>query len=453
MAGNNHTYDLVIHNATVVNEQSSAKGWVAVSDNFIVATGNGDADRTILAMATEVVDAHGDMLVPGAIDEHVHFREPGLTHKADMATESHAAAAGGVTSFIDMPNTNPQTVTVAEVDHKIAIASESATANFGFFIGATNSNFDELIDADYTRIAGVKLFLGSSTGNMLVDNPDALSHIFNSVKALIAVHAEHEATIAANRQHLINIYGDDLPVGMHPAIRDRLACLTSSQAAVALARRTGARLHLLHISTADELRLLKSGDIGEKLITAETCPQYLTFSDSDYVRLGARIKCNPAIKAIDDRDALRQAVADGLIDCIATDHAPHLIDEKCGNALTAVSGMPMIQFSLPVMMSLAAKGVMTPERVVETMAHNPARLFGIDRRGFIRPGYYADLVLLHRNSHTVTDSDVISRCGWTPLAGMELDYTVKSTWLNGQNVYDGTSVNATKRGMPLKFVK
>lgn len=443
--------DLLIHNAIVVNEGRCHLGWVAVDGPFISATGDGDVPEDIAASAASVVDARGCLLLPGAIDEHVHFRDPGLTHKADIVTETAAAAAGGVTSFIDMPNTMPLSTTVAAVADKMERASAVATANYGFYIGATNDNLDELLRADFTAVAGVKLFLGSSTGNMLVDSETTIRRIFTQVKALIAVHAESETEIRRNRERLVAERGDDMPLELHPAIRSRKACVDATRCAVELAGQTGARLHVLHISTADELSLFAAGPVAGKRVTAETCPQYLLFDSSDYATLGSRVKCNPAIKDAADRTALRSAVADGVIDCVATDHAPHLLAEKQGNALTAVSGMPMIQFSLPTMLTLADDGVFSVEKVAEVMAHNPATLYSIVNRGFIRKGYFADLVLAERADWTVTDADVLSRCAWTPFAGMRLHWRVASTWLNGRRVWDGERVDPDVRGMALRY--
>nr|MBD5377266.1 dihydroorotase [Bacteroides sp.] len=447
------TADLLIHNALIVNEGARFRGWVAVTGGFISAVGRDDAPQELLQGAAETVDAQGRFLLPGAIDEHVHFRDPGLTHKADMACETAAAAAGGVTSFIDMPNTIPQSTTRAAVADKMHRAAAVATANYGFYIGATNDNIDELTAADFSTIAGVKLFLGSSTGNMLVDSNQTIRRIFEDVDALIAVHAESEAIIAENRSRFKAERGDNLPVELHPLIRSRRACFEATKAAVEMARATGARLHVLHISTADELALFTPGAVESKRITAETCPQYLLFDDGDYAERGARVKCNPAIKSPLDRAALLEAVATGRIDCVATDHAPHLLAEKQGNALTAVSGMPMIQFSLPAMLTLADEGAFTIEKVVETMAHNPARLYGIVGRGFIRQGCYADLALVERADTVVSDADVLSRCGWTPLAGIMLRYRVASTWLNGRRVWDGHRVDPTVRGMALRYCR
>ena len=445
---------ILIHDARIVSEGAPRKGYVLIDGEIIADTASGDAPAALMAdPAVEKVDAAGRLLLPGVIDEHVHFRDPGLTHKADMATESRAAVAGGVTSFIDMPNTRPATVTVEAVAAKRERAAEVSVANYGFFIGATDTNLPELMAADWSLTAGVKLFLGSSTGNMLVERREVIERIFRGVPALIAVHAEDEATIRANREAVVARYGEDLPIAFHPVIRDHQACLRATQTAVELARQTGARLHVLHVSTADELQLFESGPVAGKRITAETCPQYLLFTDEQYPLLGACIKCNPAIKRPVDRDALRYAVANGLIDVIATDHAPHLPEEKEGTALTAVSGMPMVQFSLPVMLELSKEGVLTLEQVVEKMAHNPALLLGIERRGFIRKGYYADLVMVDDDvePYPVTPESVISRCGWSPLEGAPLSVRIDQTWVNGQTAYRHGIVFSSVRGQALRF--
>lgn len=443
--------DLLIHNAAIVNEDKlTSRGWLAVEGDTIHSLGEGMPPEEL--EAGERVDAAGALLMPGAIDEHVHFRDPGLTQKADMLTESRAAVAGGVTSFIDMPNTRPATVTLTALEEKMRRAAEVSVANYGFFLGATNNNIEELLRADYTRVAGVKIFLGSSTGNMLVDDSSTINRIFREVPALIAVHAESEAIIRANRQRVTAEAGNDPDVSYHPVIRDAAACLEATRLAVETARRTGARLHVMHVSTADELQFFTpGGDVARKRVTAETCPQYLMFDSGDYATLGTRIKCNPAIKGHIDRDALRLAVANGRIDTIATDHAPHLLAEKQGGALTAVSGMPMVQFSLPLMLTLASRGLMDITRVVRLMCHNPAELFGIERRGFLRPGCFADLTLVERRRHTVEDADVISRCGWTPLKGMTLDFAVASTWVNGRRVWNGAETASDAAGRPLRF--
>lgn len=445
---------LIINNVRLVNEGIVTSGsWVVVEGEMILATGTGPVPAELEARASETIDGAGKLLMPGVIDEHVHFRDPGLTHKGDMATESAAAAAGGVTSFIDMPNTNPPTVTLEALEDKIKRASEVATANYGFFLGATNSNIDTLLAADYSRIAGVKLFLGSSTGNMLVDTPSTIERIFKEIKALIAVHAEDEATIAANRRALIERYGRELPIAAHPVIRNHEACYLATKRAVELARATDARLHVLHISTSDELRFFQPGPVAEKRITCETCPQYLIFTDEMYPALGARIKCNPAIKRPTDRDDILFALNHDIIDTIGTDHAPHLLSEKQGTALTAVSGMPGLQFALPVMMDMVREGLLTVETLVRKTCHAPAELLRIDRRGFIRPGYYADLVLFDDDCepYEITDSSAMGKCGWTPYAGLQLNGKVEMTLLNGRIVYRHGVVFGDVRGRALRF--
>ena len=427
----------LIHNACIVNEGTSFLGYVAIRGEFIDKVAAGEPDAELIGAASTVIDAAGRLLLPGVIDTHVHFRDPGLTHKADMATESRAAVAGGVTSFIDMPNTRPATTTMAEVEAKLARAAEVSVANYGFFIGATADNLDELRTADYSRCAGVKLFMGSSTGNMLVDNSEAIDRLFAEVPALVAVHAEDETLLRQRREAIVERYGEQLSLDFHPVIRNHDVCFEASRRIVEIARRHNHRLHLLHISTAQELSLLQPGDPSTKLITAETCPQYLAFSDEQYPMLGTRIKCNPAIKRPADRDALRQAVTDGVIDTRATDHAPHLPEEKQGTALTAASGMPMIQFSLTLMLQMADEGIFDIYTIVREMCHNPATIYGIDRRGFIREGYYADLVLVNNDCepYTITDQWVISRCGWSPLAGLTVGNKVDMTFVNGHPAY------------------
>lgn len=450
--------EFVLSNARMIIDGQMTRGWVRVADGMIEEVGTDEIPMAQMAHFSynqiEVIDCFGRLLMPGVIDEHVHFRDPGLTHKADMATESRAAVAGGVTSFIDMPNTNPAAVTIADVEAKRRRASEVSLANYGFFIGATNDNLSELMMADFTRIAGVKLFLGSSTGNMLVDSDSTISRIFRDVKALIAVHAEDESEIAAGRAKAREEYGDNPPVKAHPQIRSAEACYKATKRAVEMARATKARLHVMHVSTERELEFFAPGPIEKKNITCETCPQYLLFSDEDYDRLGARIKCNPAIKSPSDRSALRRAVASGVIDVIATDHAPHLLREKQGSAFTAVSGMPMIQFSLPVMLTLAGEGVVDYAKVEELMCNNPARLFNIDRRGFIRKGYYADFVLVDTDCepYTVWPDMIESRCRWSPLEGEKLTAKVVATWVNGRIVYaDGEVISGAPCGKALRF--
>lgn len=422
------------HNCQIVNEGRQYPGWLVTDGDLIADLGEGVVPARY-ATDIERVDCRGGLLMPGAIDTHVHFREPGMTDKADIASESAAALAGGVTSFIEMPNTKPATTSLAAWEDKMDRADRTSAVNYAFFIGATNDNLDELLRADYSRVAGVKLFLGSSTGNMLVDSESTLDRLFASAPAIIAVHAEDEAIIAAAKARLMAEYPDGIPVELHPDVRPREACVAATRHAIALAEKHGARLHICHISTADELELIAAAKLRGVKVTAETCPQYLMFDRGDFLRLGARIKCNPAIKEASDRIALIRALRPGgIIDTIATDHAPHLPSQKQGNALTAASGMPMVQFSLAAMLDLAtsdpeAEELLTPAQIVELMAHAPARIFGIDRRGYLRPGYWADLVLatpLPLPGHKVTDADVVSRCGWTPLDGRTLQWRVQT---------------------------
>ncbi len=429
----------LLYNALIVNEGQASDGYIVIDGDTITEVGHGVVpQRLIDDPSVDKTDCGGDMLLPGVIDTHVHFRDPGLTAKGDMETESRAAVAGGVTSFLDMPNTRPATISLKDWEDKMNRAAEVSSANYGFFIGATNDNLDSLLAADYTRVPGIKLFMGSSTGNMLVDDDDSLHQLFAKAPAVIAVHAEDESTIRDNTARLRReLDGVPVPVELHSLVRSREACLLTSRRAVELARQHGARLHLLHVSTAEELDLLDSGAIDSKNITAETCPHYLTLTVADYPSRGARIKCNPAIKTAADRDALQAALSSGKIDVIATDHAPHLMTDKSGDLFHAASGMPGVQFSLVRMLDLAAEGVVAVTRVVELMSHNPARLYGIERRGFLRPGFYADIVRVRPTTAptTITDADVVSRCGWTPYAGDKSGHEVVTTWVNGEAAY------------------
>lgn len=450
---------LLIYNAEIVNEGVRRHGYLLIEDEIITRVGEGEPSEAEYSAVDKKIDLGGKYLLPGAIDTHVHFREPGLTRKASIATESAAAVSGGVTSFIDMPNTRPATTSMSAVADKKRIAEVSSYANYGFFLGATNDNLDELLAADPEEIPGVKLFMGSSTGNMLVDDDMTLSHLFASYRGIIAVHAEDEATLARARRELAEKYGEDQPVELHSQARPAEACLKASQRAVALARKFDARLHLLHISTAGELTLLDSGKVETKRITAETCPHYLLFNDTDLAREnGFMLKCNPAIKTDADRRALIQAVAGGLIDTIATDHAPHLLEEKRGSLLKAASGMPGVRFMLVEMLTLADSGDndITIEKVVELTAHNPARLYGIDRRGFIRRGCYADLVAVEKTEayHPVIGEylrpGMMSPCNWIPYASTQVNYRIASTFVNGRLAYDGNRVSQVATH-PLRF--
>ena len=443
----------LIHNACIINEGRSYRGSVLIDGEFITAVYEGDVILVEAADAVRV-DATGKWLVPGAIDDQVHFREPGLTHKGTIETESRAAVAGGVTSFMDMPNTNPQTTTLADLEWKFQRAAETSTANFSFFFGGTNTNFPEIRNLDKSRIPGIKLFLGSSTGNMLVEREEALRQFFGETDMLIAIHAEKEVIIQRNKVRYIYMFGEDaLDISFHSRIRSEEACYASSAEAVALAVSLGTRLHLLHLSTAKELSLLESGNpVHSKQITAETCVHYLWFTDEDYAVCGNRIKWNPAIKTANDRLALRAAVNDNRMDIVATDHAPHLLSEKEGNCLTAASGAPMVQHSLVTMLELAYQGVFTNEKVVEKMAHHPAELFHIDRRVFIRPGYYADLVLIDpRHLWKVSKENILYQCGWSPLEGQTFHCSVWKTFVNGKLVFSDGKVIKNGGGRELIF--
>lgn len=443
---------ITIHNARIVNLGREYTGYVAIDGEFIHAMGDGAAPEALLAASQEVIDAAGMLLIPGCIDDHVHFREPGLTHKADIASESRAAVAGGVTSYMDMPNTKPLTITEEALEEKFDIAARSSVANYSFFIGATNDNIDTLLSIDNKRVAGVKLFLGSSTGNMLVDESDALHRLFRECRTLISVHSEDEAIIRERRAFYTGRYGDDLSVFYHPLIRSAEACYVCTERAVELARRYGTRLHVAHISTARELQLFWAEPLLDKRITAEACVHHLWFTDNDYASLGTRIKCNPAIKTTADRNALRDAVNNGAIDLIATDHAPHLLSEKQGGALTSASGSPYVQFSLIMMLELVRQGVFSTVTVVEKMCHAPAMLYNIDRRGILRPGYYADMVLIDTDTqHTVTKEEILSKCGWSPLEGTKFHSRVFKTFVNGNCIYNDGVVADNVASHPLKF--
>ncbi len=444
--------DTVLYNGWIINEGAKYKGYVAISGDRIASVGHGLPPDQILDSHPRIVDVADAYILPGAIDDQVHFRDPGLTHKGDISTESLAALAGGVTSFMDMPNTKPPTVTLAALDEKLKRASECSSVNYAFFLGATNDNIEELLRCDYSKVPGVKLFLGSSTGNMLVDNDVALDKIFKEVPAIIAVHSEDEATIKANMAKAVEKYGDDVPVWMHPLIRSREACILSTRRAIDRAVRCGSRLHVLHISTAEEVQMFEQAPLEEKKITSEVCVHHLWFTDEDYGRLGSRIKMNPAIKSKWDREELRRGLVDGRLDIVATDHAPHLINEKDGNALTAASGAPMVQFSLPLMLEMADMGIFTHELVVEKMCHAPARLFAVKERGYLKEGYYADITVVRPNMpYTVTDEMVLSRCGWTPLAGTTLHNRVVATYVNGREAYIDGTASSDCPGMPLDF--
>ena len=435
----------VIRHATILNEGERYEASLLIGAGIIEHI---EREGDISLPGAEVVDARGCLLIPGVIDDHVHMREPGLTHKATMDSETCAAAAGGVTTVMDMPNTIPQTTTIQTWQEKMQIGAQHCHVNYAFYLGATNDNLEEIRQVDATRVPGIKLFMGSSTGNMLVDDEETLRRIFRQSPTLVMTHCEDTGRINRRMAEMQALYGDDPDVGHHPDIRDAEACYASTALAVRMARETGARLHVAHITTERELALFSSDNAQ---ITAEACVAHLLFCRKDYARLGTRIKCNPAIKETSDRNALRLALNDGRITTVATDHAPHQLSEKQGGCRRAASGMPMVQFSLPAMMTLADEGILPHQRVVELMCHAPARLFDIEGRGFIREGYQADLTLLRHTPWEVTSDCIQSLCGWSPMEGQTLAWHVERTWVNGQMVWDGQTVNRNVRGQAVTF--
>lgn len=440
----------LISNPTIVNNGEQFRGSIVVNNGKIVEILRGN--ELPRAECDEIIEATGLYLIPGVIDDHVHFREPGLTEKATIATESRAAAAGGVTSYMEMPNTVPQTTTIKALKEKFRIAANDSVVNYSFYFGATNSNVADFTKLNPKNICGIKLFMGSSTGNMLVDKKEQLEEIFRTAALPVAVHCEESTIIAENSRKIKEREGDDPDVKFHPVIRSAEACYLSTKCAVDLARKFGTQLHVTHISTARELELFTAGDTKDKRITAEATPAHLTFCDADYARLGTKIKCNPAIKSADDREALRKAISDGTIDLIGTDHAPHLPKDKVGGALKATSGMPSIQFSLPAMLNLVDQGVIDIETLVQKMCHAPAQIFNINKRGFIEKGFYADFVLLSPNKpHTITTADIISKCAWSPFEGDTFNWFVEQTWVNGECVYKEGTINEEVRGKALRF--
>lgn len=441
----------LIKNATIVNEGRSFIGSLLIENHHIEEVLEGE-DREPAIPSDEVVDARGCYLLPGIIDDHVHFRDPGLTHKADMYTESRAAAAGGVTTVLDMPNTLPQTTTQEAFEQKMAIAAERCMVNYGFFFGATNDNAEVLRTLNRRKVCGVKLFMGSSTGNMLVDDELALGKIFEQVRLPIMVHCEDTEIINRNMQAHKEKYGDDPAVKYHADIRSEEACYRSTELAVRLAKQHDATLHVAHVSTARELELF---DSNHPKITAEACLPHLIFTNEDYDKLGARIKCNPSIKTAADRKALWEALENGKISVVATDHAPHLLTEKVGGAARAVSGMPMVQFSLVSMLGLVEKGVLSMERLVQLMCHEPARIFQIENRGYLREGYKADLVLVRPNSPwTLTPNRIESKCNWSPLEGRTFRWRVEQTYCNGFLLYNkGMITDDNHHGQAITYMR
>lgn len=439
---------ILIKNSQIVNEGKIIQSDILIENDLI-----SKIEPHISEKADQIIDASGKYLLPGVIDDQVHFREPGLTHKGDIESESRSAIAGGTTSFIEQPNTVPNAVTQELLADKYEIASQKSFANYGFMMGGTNDNLEEVLKTNPRNVPGIKLFLGSSTGNMLVDNPETLENIFNNTKMLIAVHCEDEATIRANTQKYLDEYGEDIPVKFHHLIRSEEACYKSSSKAIELAKKTGARLHVFHLSTAIETGLFRNDiPLKDKKITAEVCVHHLTFTNQDYDTKGGLIKWNPAVKTQKDKDGLWEALLDDRIDVIATDHAPHAWEEKQNVYTKCPSGAPLVQHSLVVMLENFKNGKISLERIVEKMAHNPAILFRIEKRGFIREGYKADLVLVDLNQNwTVKKENILYKCGWSPLEGTEFHSKVTHTFVNGKLVYENGKINEEKFGERLLF--
>ena len=440
---------ILIKNALVVNEGKTFEGGVLIEKERISKVFEGESEL----IADEVIDAKGHYLLPGIIDDQVHFRDPGLTHKGDLYTEPKAAVAGGVTSYMEMPNTKPGAVNEEALEAKYTRASEVSLANYSFYMGTTNDNYAEVAAIDYNRVCGVKIFMGSSTGNMQVDSIKALEKFFCKTRVIIATHCEEDPLIAENLERYKAEYGDDIPMRFHPEIRSREACLASSSKAAAMAEKCDTRLHILHISTAEELKLFRN-DIPhtEKRITAEACIHHLWFSEEDYEEKGTLIKWNPAVKKKSDRDAIFEAILDDRIDVIATDHAPHTLEEKQNSYTSAPSGGPLIQHSLVAMMEFVKQGKITLEKMVQKMTHNVADLFDLKERGYIREGYYADLVLVDPNdAWTVTKENLLYKCGWSPFEGTTFHSKVKKTFVSGHLVYNEGQFDESKKGMRLAF--
>ena len=440
----------LIKDAMVVNEGLVQRASVLIENETIAGIFESDAPK-----ADTVIDAAGKWLLPGVIDDHVHFRDPGLTHKADMASESLAAAAGGVTTVFDMPNCIPQTVTIDALNDKFSHAAETCIVNHSFYLGATHNNIDQIEKIDPNHVCGVKLFMGSSTGGMLLDDRDSLKALFNAAPVPVAVHCEETSIINANMERYTTQYGSEPPVKYHPLIRSEEACYASTSKALDVAAGTNVHLHILHITTARELELFGNGPLQNKQFTAEACPAHIWFTDADYATKGALIKCNPAIKTAADRQALRLALTDGRIDVIGTDHAPHLLSEKQGGSKSAASGMPVLPYSLPAMLELASDGIMQITDVVRLMCHNPAQLFGIKERGYIRKGYKADLTLVSNTdqAYTISNADVPNKCGWTPFDGEQFHWRVCVTWINGHPVYMNGEFDTSIKGQPVEFIR
>ena len=440
---------LLIKNAKIINEGNIFVGDILIEGEIISSISN----KINIDSGTEVIDAEGLMLIPGMIDDQVHFREPGLTNKGNISSESKAAIAGGVTSYIEMPNTNPNTTTIKEFNKKIKIATNNSYSNFSFMFGGTNDNINEIKKIDPSEVAGIKLFLGSSTGKMLIDNLNSIENIFSSTSLPISAHCEDEQTIKNNSKKYKEIYGEDIPIHVHPKIRSVEACYKSSKFAIELAKRTGAKLNVFHISTQMELDLFENTlPVEQKKITAEVCAHHLWFTDKDYEKLGSKIKWNPAIKSKSDKDSLWKAIKEDKIDIIASDHAPHTEIEKENSYFNCPSGGPMVQHTIISLLDESPKHGVNIEKVIEKISHNPAKIFNIKKRGFIREGYFADLVLIDPNSPTlVTKKSLLYKCGWSPFEGLTFNSSIHTTILNGRVVYSKGKINETPHGKKLVF--
>ena len=440
----------LIYNATLINEGKSFEGALLIDGDKIEKVYTSLIKK--LPEDINLIDADGKWLIPGVIDDQVHLRDPGLTHKGNIASESRAAVAGGVTSFMDMPNVNPQTTTQEELAKKFETGAKDSVANYSFYFGATNDNLYEILKTNPKTTCGIKVFMGSSTGNMLVNKPEVLEAIFKNAPTLIATHCEDEATINKNTEIYKEKYGENVPIAMHPKIRSEEACYLSSSYAVGLAKKHNTRLHVLHLSTAKELQLFEDVSLNDKNITAEVCVHHMWFSEEDYKAKGTHIKWNPAVKTMYDRDELLKAASGNRLAVIATDHAPHTAEEKDNTYFKAPSGGPMVQHSLVTMLELAKQGKITKEKVIEKMCHAPADLFKVEKRGYLREGYFADITLVDQNQKwTVEKSNILYKCGWSPLEGQEFSHKVTQTFVNGNLVFDNGTINDKIKGVALIF--
>lgn len=443
---------ILLSQGTIVTNGEEFTGSIYIENQRIAQIFRGTIPQSLVQSADRIIDCNGMVILPGVIDDQVHFREPGLTHKATIASESQAALAGGVTTFMEMPNTVPQTTTIEHLEEKLSIAANTSFANYAFYFGATNDNIDQIKALDRSISCGIKLFMGSSTGNMLVDNEETLAQIFKESRLIIAAHCENETIIQANLARAKEQFGDDIPIEWHPKIRNREACYTTSKRACELAKKYDARLHVLHLSTADELSLFESGDLRNKQITNEVCVHHLWFNDTDYARKGAFIKWNPAIKTENDRQALFAALLNNTIDVLATDHAPHTLAEKNNVYTKSASGGPLIQHSLLAMLDFYKKQEISLTQIVKKMCHAPADLFAVKQRGYLQEGFFADVVIVNPNKQTpVTNENVLYACKWSPFEGHTFSHAIEYTILNGAVVYENNRVATQKHAMRVEF--